>query len=64
MKQSFAIAAVAGLAAAAPASSHHNNRPNGKLGNDPMFLEYASRYNKDIRNQKIASCVENCWHVA
>jgi len=64
MKQSFAIAAVAGLAAAAPASSHHNNRPNGKLGNDPMFLEYASRYNKDIRNPATFTLKQQNYHAS
>ena len=64
MKQSFAIAAVAGLASAAPSSSHHSTRPSGKLGNDPAFLEYASRYNKDIRDPVSFTLRQQNYHHA
>merc|ERR1712060_715804 len=62
MKQSFAVAALAGMVAAAPSSSHHSNRPEGKLGNDPAFLEYASRFNKDIRNPGAFTVRQQRYH--
>ena len=62
MKQSFAVAAFAGMVAAAPSSSHHSNRPEGKLGNDPAFLEYASRFNKDIRNPGAFTVRQQRYH--
>ena len=64
MKQSLAIAAVAGLAAAAPSNTHHSNRPSGKLGNDPAFLEYASRFNKDIRDPVSFTLRQQRYHAA
>jgi hypothetical protein len=46
MKASFALIALIGVAAAGP---HHGGvRTGGKLGGDPKFLEYCSKYNKNV----------------
>lgn len=46
MKSSFAIAAIAGVAMAAPRSSHHRSEPDGRRGHDKHFLNFQAKYNK------------------
>ena len=46
MKASFALTAFIGVVAAGP---HHGGlRTGGKLGGDPKFLEFCSKYNKNV----------------
>ena len=46
MKASFALAAIIGVAAAGPVRG--GIRTMGKLGGDPKFLSYVSKYNKNV----------------
>ena len=55
MKTSFALAAFIGVVAAGPDHKGINRRggPGGlrtgsKLGGDPKFLEFVSKYNKNV----------------
>ena len=50
MKQSFALAAFAGVAFAGPAGGNSAYGLGNKLDNDPAFADFASKYNKDIRD--------------
>jgi C1A family cysteine protease len=47
MNNTFSIAMLTAVASAAPGGASHHNRPDGKLGQDPEFLRYISKFNKN-----------------
>ena len=64
MKTSFALTAFIGVVAAGP---HHGGlgglRTGGKLGGDPKFLEYVSKYNKNVSDTASFTRRQNRYHT-
>ena len=64
MKASFALTAFIGVVAAGP---HHGGlgglRTGGKLGGDPKFLEYVSKYNKNVSDTASFTRRQNRYHA-
>lgn len=61
MKASFALAAFIGVAAAGP--HRLGMTRGGKLGEDPKFLSYVSKYNKNVTDAATFSRKQNRYHA-
>lgn len=62
MKSTFAIAAFAGVAVAAPQNAHKQIRPNGKLGNDQGFLQFMGVFNQHASTQDKFETMQANYH--
>jgi hypothetical protein len=63
MKSTFALLALIGAVSAGPLGSERNQRNSGKLGDDPKFLQFCSKYNKNMTDSRSFSIKQRRYHL-
>jgi hypothetical protein len=64
MKATFALVALIGAVAAGPNGLRGTGRLGGKLGDDPKFLQYCSKYNKNVTSSATFAKKQNRYHLS
>jgi len=63
MKSTFALIALIGAVSAGPLGTSQDNRHGGKLADDPKFLSYCSKYNKNVSDTRTFERKQRRYHI-
>ena len=63
MKSTFALIALIGAVSAGPLGSIRDSRQGGKLADDPKFLQYCSKYNKNMTDSRSFARKQRRYHL-
>ena len=63
MKSTFALIAMIGAVSAGPLGTVRDSRRGGKLADDPKFLSYCSKYNKNVSDSRTFERRQRRYHL-